>query len=328
MTTIGVPVFNGELYIAQALDSIVQQTCPPLEVIIQDNASTDATEEICRGYAANNEHIHYFRSATNIGAAQNFNSILSRAKGKYFKWNAHDDRIHPEFLERCQPVLDQDQSAVLVSSTIQFIDENGNTKGLYESPFRTVSSDPRIRFTETLYGHRCFEIWGLMRTEALKRSGLIRIYNHGDGVLLSELALAGRFALLEQPLISVRLHERQSMHVYGVTKPNEGPDFDAYTAWFSGRTARRRPKSHSDRFIDYLRMIRRADIGSDEKILCTGFGPNMGTGAIGGQSVASGNERYFQVKTGQRSPSIRAETQCRTTTSSPMVSRSRGQSGR
>jgi len=89
--SIGMPVYNGEKFIRDALDSLLAQTFTDFELIISDNASTDDTEAICRGYAAKDARIRYVRQAENLGAAANFKFVLDEAVGEYFMWAAHDD---------------------------------------------------------------------------------------------------------------------------------------------------------------------------------------------------------------------------------------------
>jgi glycosyltransferase involved in cell wall biosynthesis len=111
--SIGLPVYNGENYLAETLDSILAQTFTDFEVIISDNASTDRTETICRQYAAQDRRIRYLRNTSNLGAAKNYNRVFELSQGEYFKWNGHDDPLAPVFLERCVAVLDRHPGVVL-----------------------------------------------------------------------------------------------------------------------------------------------------------------------------------------------------------------------
>ena len=76
--SIGLPVFNGENYLAEAIDTLLAQTYTDYELIISDNASTDGTREICEKYAAKDERIRYLRQPRNIGAAPNHNFLVQR----------------------------------------------------------------------------------------------------------------------------------------------------------------------------------------------------------------------------------------------------------
>lgn len=110
LVSIGMPVYNGERYIRQALDSLLAQDYANFELIISDNVSTDGTQGICLEYAARDERIRYYRNETNLGALRNFNRVFELSSGKYFMWAAHDDVWNPAYV---QEVL------ALLGSTIQ-----------------------------------------------------------------------------------------------------------------------------------------------------------------------------------------------------------------
>jgi glycosyltransferase involved in cell wall biosynthesis len=97
--SIGMPVYNGEQFIREALDSLLVQTFTDFELIISDNASTDGTEAICREYETRDKRIRYVRWALNRGAIANFNFVLNEAVGEYFMWAACDDIRSVDYLE-------------------------------------------------------------------------------------------------------------------------------------------------------------------------------------------------------------------------------------
>lgn len=96
--SIGLPVFNGEAFLADAIRSLLAQTCADIELIIADNASTDRTGDICKAFAAGDSRIRYIRQEHNIGAAPNFKAALDAATGAYFMWAAHDDLWDADFV--------------------------------------------------------------------------------------------------------------------------------------------------------------------------------------------------------------------------------------
>jgi glycosyltransferase involved in cell wall biosynthesis len=81
LVTLGLPVYNGEKYIEQALQSLKAQTWPALEILISDNASTDGTAAICQRLAEGDARIRYIRQPTNIGAKNNFDFLVEEARG-------------------------------------------------------------------------------------------------------------------------------------------------------------------------------------------------------------------------------------------------------
>nr|MDJ0569288.1 glycosyltransferase family 2 protein [Pleurocapsa sp. MO_192.B19] len=124
LVSIGMPVYNGERYLENALNSILAQTFRDFELIISDNGSTDKTEEICRQYANVDRRIRYFRNEQNLGAGWNFDRVAQLATGKYFKWACHDDLCALEFLQRCIEILEQAPNIVLAYPKTLIIDEH------------------------------------------------------------------------------------------------------------------------------------------------------------------------------------------------------------
>jgi glycosyltransferase involved in cell wall biosynthesis len=97
--TIGLPVFNGERYLREAMDSLLGQSFRDFELIISDNASTDSTAEIIEEYQAIDSRITYIRQPENIGASANFLFVLRQAETKLFMWASHDDIWAENWLE-------------------------------------------------------------------------------------------------------------------------------------------------------------------------------------------------------------------------------------
>jgi len=119
--SIGMPVYNGEAFIREALDSLLAQTFTDFELIISDNASTDGTEAICREYAAKDARIRYVRQAENRGGIPNFQFVLDEAVGEYFMWAAADDVWLPNFIQHCRLLLDEDRSAEMATTAYKCV---------------------------------------------------------------------------------------------------------------------------------------------------------------------------------------------------------------
>lgn len=224
--SIGLPVYNGENYLEEAIDCLLGQTFADFELIISDNASTDGTEEICRRYADSDSRVRYVRQQTNRGAGWNFSETFRLARGEYFKWAAHDDLCAPTFLAACVERLDADPGLILCSTRSLVIDDDGwlieadapadphtpDFQGVSvameaERLRRLASPRPSERYLGLLvYSIRCYEIFGVIRSEAMRRTGLHRPYNGAEKVLLAELSLQGRFAEIDEPLFYSRWH--------------------------------------------------------------------------------------------------------------------------
>ncbi len=168
------------------LNSILGQTWRDLEVVVCDNASTDATREICEGFAARDPRVRYYRNERNLGASPNWNRTFELSRGELFKWAAHDDVLCPTYIERAVAALDAEPDAVLCQSLIVYIDHGGRRLGLYDSGLGEAAAPRRsTRFaTLALRSHTCTELYGLIRRSALRGSLLHGNYHGGDRALL------------------------------------------------------------------------------------------------------------------------------------------------
>lgn len=129
LVSIGMPVYNAERFLDEALDSLLAQTFTDYELIISDNASTDITESICRTYERNDTRIRYVRQPYNIGMLANFQFVLHQSVGKYFMWAAADDRRSVDFLEENVFYLQSNNSlSASTSPNCYQGDEHDNSK--------------------------------------------------------------------------------------------------------------------------------------------------------------------------------------------------------
>jgi glycosyltransferase involved in cell wall biosynthesis len=260
--TVGVPVFNGARFLPEALDSLLAQSYEDFELIICDNASSDATMQICRDYAARDARIRLVENAKNLGAARNFNRTFELARGDYFKWAAHDDVCAPEFLAEACAVLDNDPSIVLCHSEVQKIDESGKVIGSHDSGLpHTGSAHARERFRNLIsLEHWCFDVFGLVRREVLATTPLIGAYVGSDRNLVAELALHGRFHRIPEPLFQSRDHPDRSIRLIRS---------DAERArWFDPEQAQRHRYWYHRRMLEYARSIHRSPLGGADRLGC------------------------------------------------------------
>jgi glycosyltransferase involved in cell wall biosynthesis len=209
--SIGVPVYNGEPFLEEALDSILTQTFEDFEVIISDNASTDRTEMICRLYMAKDTRIRYFRNKVNLGAAKNYNRVFELSSGVYFKWAAADDLCAPDFLAKCVAVLDGHPEVILCYPKTSIIDECGNVIGYYDRSLDLRSPRESDRFRRAIrMTAECNAVFGLIRSDILEKTSLIGNYISSDRILLAELSLYGHFYEIPERLFFRRQHARAS----------------------------------------------------------------------------------------------------------------------
>jgi len=209
--SIGVPIYNGEDFLGDAIDSVLAQTFGDFELILCDNASTDRTAAICAAYVARDPRIRYYRNPRNLGAAANYNRAFSLARGRYFKWLAHDDRLEPTFLERTVAVMEARPEVLLCGSQVRVIDADGAPIGVYRSILGEADVvSPAERFAVyVLRPHTGVDIFSLMRRSAMEGSLLHAHFHGADRALLAQLALRGAMVQVPQTLNEIREHDQR-----------------------------------------------------------------------------------------------------------------------
>jgi len=220
--SIGMPVYNGEKHLRTALDSLLGQTFRDFELIISDNASTDATEAICTEYADRDERIRYVRQTSNLGAAANFQFVLRQARAPLFMWAAHDDWLDPDWIETLVPVADR--PATIAFGVVQVVSNEGQPVAHPANGRAFDFLGPRRwrrwRYaTEPAHLGKANPIYGLFPASALGGAAFDPFRDNGsegDVMLLytllgtHELRCAGR----------VRIHKRSAVKVNsGSTSP-------------------------------------------------------------------------------------------------------------
>jgi glycosyltransferase involved in cell wall biosynthesis len=231
--SIGMPVYNGANYLRSSVQSILAQDYEDFELIISDNASTDETESICRELAESDGRIRYSRNDRNLGASWNYNNVFRLARGRFFKWAAHDDECYPALIRRCVDLLEQAPDRVtMVYPLAELIDDEGKT---LRSPLDRIElRDPRPhRRLKRMLWSLCFcdPVFGLFRTEYLKKTQLIAPFFGADNVMLAQVAMMGEAWELDEVLFRLRSHSRRSMAVNRTAR--------ARTAWFDPTAGRK-----------------------------------------------------------------------------------------
>jgi len=276
VVSVGLPVFNGENFLALALESLLGQTYGDFEIIVSDNASTDATEDIARSFVRHDDRMRYYRNDRNLGANPNYNRTFALARGEYFRWHAHDDICDPKYLECAVDILGSDPSVSLVHCRTRYIDRNGDplvalrdgyldpdgfverlvqdegAATLLESPRAAVRFDAVVNRLSVF-----FDVFGLARTTDVRRTMLMRAFYGTDKVFLAEMALKGRLIRLDEELFHRRCHPAASTRSAGFASLAGWSDssrrFDYYPALI---------------LSGYLDAIGKSDLSPAEKRRC------------------------------------------------------------
>lgn len=120
------PVYNGEKFLRESIDSVISQTWKNWELLIVDDCSTDSSPVIAKEYVAKDDRIHYYRNEENLRLPRNLNRGFSLAKGDFLTWTSDDNMYEPEAIERMVEKLKEDNDAEFVFASCRIIDEEGN----------------------------------------------------------------------------------------------------------------------------------------------------------------------------------------------------------
>jgi glycosyltransferase involved in cell wall biosynthesis len=203
---IGMPVYNGERFIKEALDSLLSQNFTDWKLSISDDSSTDRTGLICEEYAKRDIRITYHRQGKNMGMFSNFKFVLDNANSEYFMWMAQDDMRDKEYLSVCLKNFDSNSNLGLVTTVIAIIDSYGRTL-IEESSIINLSGKPglisvlRYILQPEILG-KCNLMYGLWKTETLRQTWLAypQRYTWGQDYMFS-LALVSRFEIYIDPKV-------------------------------------------------------------------------------------------------------------------------------
>ena len=254
--SIGLPVYNGARYIAATLESLLAQTFEDFELIICDNASDDGTEEICRTYAAKDPRIRYIRNPTNVGAAKNYRLTFELSSGRYFRWANSDDLFATTSLSRCVDVLESEKSTILTYPKTKLIDERGQVISEYEDGLHLQADRASERFNKSLEVGLVNALYGLIRSEVLRRTALIGTFKGADIVFMAELTLYGKFWEIPEFLFYRRLHPEASSSFRSI---------DQFQEFFDPLTKGRIPFTQWRHFLTCFDAVIRSPIGIAEK---------------------------------------------------------------
>ena len=163
--TIGMPVYNRERFIGQAIDSLIRQSFKDFVILISDNCSTDNTPIICRKYASLDNRVKYFRQSKNIGMVENFQFVLDICETKYFMWAASDDLWSPNWIDELIKTISPGYCAI---GLVKYIDLQGEPihgpalSLRFDSPIQILR---RIKF---LWVRNPFLVYGLFNSKDIK----------------------------------------------------------------------------------------------------------------------------------------------------------------
>lgn len=244
--TVGMPTYNRAAGLERALESVLGQSERDLEVVISDNASTDATRQVVEQAAARDHRVQYLRQAVNLGLTANFNAVLRAARGRYVMVLADDDWLDRDYLARCRAALDRDRRLALVCGSATYHGPDGETFAGRDIDLLDGDPKQRVRrYFATVTDNVC--IYGLIRRSLIEQVLPMRNCLAGDWLLIARLAFLGT------------VRTERATHVHRST--------DGTSANFT-RTVRRMELSEFEERHPHVAIMRfiRSDIARDSPV--------------------------------------------------------------
>ncbi|HEY9682427.1 MAG TPA: glycosyltransferase [Oculatellaceae cyanobacterium] len=211
--SICLPVYNGEQYLADAINSALTQTFSDFELLISDDCSTDSSSAIIATLAAKDSRIRHWKNEKNLGLFANYNAAMRQARGKFIKPYAQDDFWEPTILACELEALTANPTVALVACARRIVDENGQEiKVLAEYPNNTVLTYDEV-LKDNLIGLK--NTIGEPSTVMFPREHLgegfdCGYYHLGDIEYWFRVIGKNKFLYLDEPLCRFRTHSKST----------------------------------------------------------------------------------------------------------------------
>jgi glycosyltransferase involved in cell wall biosynthesis len=266
LASAGIPVFQGENFLDETLRFLRSQDYPNLEIVVCDNASTDQTADIVRRHAAEDPRVRLIVNETNIGAASNYNKVFEVSRGKYFAWNAHDDHSSPDFFSEGVTALDSDDNAVVALPRSFRVDLDGERLEEFSIPPDVHSQHPHVRFRAAARAHPEAIVFGLFRSEAVRRTRLHGRFSGSDRNFVAELMLHGRAIMAGDSEFYLREHPGRSVRTFH--RSGKGRYTHLRDAWYAPERENRMVFPSWRRLREYVASVTRTRLGFADSARC------------------------------------------------------------
>lgn len=214
-----IPVYNRPVYVAKAIESVLNQTFTDFELIVTDNCSTDNTPEVIKSYAAKDGRIKYYKNEHNLGVISNINRGLLQARGEYIKFVLSDDKLAPQCIEVFVETMDKHPEVSLITSFTQSFGDSDNIRDRSYFP-GTGQLEGKVCQKDLLINGN----WpgGPSSTMFRRRDLHLGLFDNrwkywlGDLDMWLRLLGVGNAYIVPQVLSYLRIHDEQESAIHGI----------------------------------------------------------------------------------------------------------------
>lgn len=197
LVSVIMPAYNCEKYIAEAIQSVLQQS-EALELIIVEDASSDKTEDVIQSFL-HDARVIYIKNQINLGVAASRNKGIELARGKYIAFLDADDCWEPDKLQK-QTALMEAKKAVLSSTGRIIVDEAGKPTG------KTIEIKETVTYSELLKGNVLNTSGVMVLASVAKKYPMVKDCLHEDYIMWLSILKEYQIAYgLNEPLLRYRI---------------------------------------------------------------------------------------------------------------------------
>ncbi len=241
LVSICIPIFNGEKFLLEALESVKMQTYPNLELIVSDDQSKDRSIEVIENFFRDSHFPFTMVTNTERGIGKNWNNCVRNARGKYIKFLFQDDVIFPESISDLVAMAESDDAVGLVFSDrkilwdktnaahLNWYNANGKLNQKWNFPLETgIYLGKRILKDRNLFLVKPWNKLGepssmLYRKSVFERIGLFdtQLNQFLDLEFSLRVLSKYKFGYIQKELSGFRLHDSQASNCFSKKKINE-----------------------------------------------------------------------------------------------------------
>lgn len=207
LVSIGMPVYNGEKYLREAIDSLFAQTYQNFEIIVSDDGSTDSTLDIFRSY--NDDRIKILENSKRFGMVKNYEHLTKNISGEFFFYADQDDVWLPTFIEDCLREFEGNDQLSSVCVKTESISEDFKEVYFIDPGMKAISNSPVERFIGYRkkldagldIGALCC---GIYKTELMRQLPPYDEIIGFDHILIAKAMLLGKFSVVDKVLLKKR----------------------------------------------------------------------------------------------------------------------------
>jgi len=208
LVSIGIPTFNRASSLVTAIESVLKQTYPNIQLLISDNASIDETQSICENFCKNDVRVTYIRQKSNLGATNNFKEVLKHSNGEFFMWLGDDDWIDDNYIAKCIKILAENPDYSLVCGICNYyIKEKFIEQGQIINLEQEDKSDRVLSYYQQVSDNGTF--YGLMRTNQISNIPIKNVMG-GDWLMIATISFLGKVKTLSNTFVNRQVRENDS----------------------------------------------------------------------------------------------------------------------